>query len=163
MFLAWQRDRGADPGADRSTWWRPWLHVAAEITGRGVRVQRARIIVEPVSEYIQVTIKASPTPSVRSPCATSAATNPPSCSPTTIAAPAKDLFTRYAERMIIENELDAYLSGFHLDALTSGVPLNVDLNLRTYHPALIDAGFADLDQPIPWLDNRRVRFRFPPR
>jgi hypothetical protein len=132
-----------------------------------------------------------------------------------ITAPAKDLFTRYAERMIIENELDAYISGFHLDALTSAVPLNVDLdttltvvagnlyrilarqltryenataeriwrhfldtpgtlhvtddavtvdlNLRTYHPALIDAGFADLDQPIPWWNNRRLRFRFPPR
>jgi hypothetical protein len=132
-----------------------------------------------------------------------------------ITAPAKDLFTRYAERMIIENELDAYISGFHLDALTSGVSLNVDLdttltvvagnlyrmlarklsryetatperiwrhfldtpatlhvtdnavtvdlNLRTYHPALIDAGFADLDLPIPWWNNRRLRFRFPPR
>jgi hypothetical protein len=132
-----------------------------------------------------------------------------------ITTPAKDLFTRYAERMIIENELDAYISGFHLDALTSGVSLNVDLdttltvvagnlyrmlarkltryetatperiwrhfldtpgtlhvtdnaitvdlNLRTYHPALIDAGFADLDLPIPWWNNRRLRFRFPPR
>ena len=26
------------------------------------------------------------------------------------------------------NELDAYIAGFHLDALTSGVPLNVDLD-----------------------------------
>jgi len=129
--------------------------------------------------------------------------------------PTKDLFARYAERMIIENELDAYISGFHLDALTSGVSLNVDLdttltvvagnlyrmlarklsryetatperiwrhfldtpgtlhitndtitvdlNLRTYHPALIDAGFADLDLAIPWWNNRRIRFRFPPR
>ena len=41
---------------------------------------------------------------------------------------AKDLFARYAERMSIENELDAYISGFHLDALFSGVPLNVDLD-----------------------------------
>jgi hypothetical protein len=132
-----------------------------------------------------------------------------------LTAPAKDVFTRYAERMIIENELDAYISGFHLDALTSSVSLNVDLdttltvvagnlyrmlarklsryetatperiwrhfldtpgtlhvtddaitvdlNLRTYHPALIDAGFADLDLAIPWWDNRRLRFRFPPR
>jgi hypothetical protein len=40
---------------------------------------------------------------------------------------AKDLFARYAERMIIENELDAYISGFHLDALTSSIPLNADL------------------------------------
>jgi hypothetical protein len=37
------------------------------------------------------------------------------------------LDARYAERMMVENELDAYISGFHLDALTSGVPLNIDL------------------------------------
>ena len=30
--------------------------------------------------------------------------------------------------MSIENELDAYISGYHLDALSSGVPLNVDLD-----------------------------------
>jgi hypothetical protein len=24
------------------------------------------------------------------------------------------------------------------------------LNLRNHHPVLIDAGFADLDVPIPW-------------
>ena len=30
--------------------------------------------------------------------------------------------------MMAGNELDAYISGFHLDALTSGVPLNVDLD-----------------------------------
>lgn len=29
---------------------------------------------------------------------------------------------------MVENELDAYIGGFHLDALTSGVPLNVDLD-----------------------------------
>jgi transposase len=132
-----------------------------------------------------------------------------------LATPARDLFARYAERMLIENELDAYISGFHLDALTSGVPLNVDLdttltvvagnlyrllarkldryeqatpdkiwrhfldatgtlhitgdtvtcalNLRSHHPALIDAGFADLQVPIPWWDGRTLRFRFPPR
>ena len=40
----------------------------------------------------------------------------------------KQLFTRYAERMGIENELDAYIQGFHLDALSSGLPLNVDLD-----------------------------------
>src|SRR6266536_2709332 len=43
-------------------------------------------------------------------------------------APAKDLFARYAERMLIENELDAYIAGFHLDALSSGVPLYVDMD-----------------------------------
>jgi hypothetical protein len=117
--------------------------------------------------------------------------------------------------MMVENELDAYISGFHLDALTSGVPLNVDLdttltvvagnlyrllalklpryqhatpetlwrdfldatgslrindtsvtcalNLRSHHPALIDAGFAELQVPIPWWNGRTLRFRFPPR
>jgi transposase len=127
----------------------------------------------------------------------------------------KQLFTRYAERMGIENELDAYISGFHLDALSSGLPLNVDLDttltviagnlyrllarrlpryqhatpdriwrhfldstgtlhltddaltvdlrVRTYHPVLIDAGLADQTTPIPWLDGRQLRFRFPPR
>ena len=133
----------------------------------------------------------------------------------TIRSGAECLFARYAERMMVENELDAYISGFHLDALTSGVPLNVDLdttltvvagnlyrllalklsryeratpgtlwrdfldatgtlhidpagvtcalNLRSHHPALIDAGFADLQTPIPWWDGRSLRFRFPPR
>jgi hypothetical protein len=45
-----------------------------------------------------------------------------------LATAAKDLFGRYAERMIIENELDADISGFHLNALASGLPLNVDLD-----------------------------------
>ena len=127
----------------------------------------------------------------------------------------KQLFARYAERMTIENELDAYISGFHLNALSSGLPLNVDidatltviagnlyrllarhlpryenatpdklwrhfldgtgtihttndtltveLNIRTYHPVLIAAGFADTPTPIPWLNDRELRFRFPPR
>jgi len=132
-----------------------------------------------------------------------------------LATPARDLFARYAERMTAENELDAYIGGFRLDALTSGVPLNADLdttltvaagnlyrllalqlpryenatpdriwrhfldaagtlhiddtgvtcalNLRSHHPVLIDAGFADLQVPIPWWDGRTLRFRFPPR
>lgn len=132
-----------------------------------------------------------------------------------LTTPAKDLFTRYAERMIIENELDADISGFHLNALSSGLPLNVDLDttltvlagncyrllartlpryelatpdrlwrhfldntgtltvaedhvrvdlaLRTYTPALIDAGLPELDLPIPWWGQRRLRFGFPPR
>src|SRR5450755_3309549 len=127
----------------------------------------------------------------------------------------KQLFARYAERMTIENELDAYISGFHLNALSSGLPLNVDLdttltviagnlyrllarrltryeratpdklrrhfldatgtihttndtltvelNIRTYHPVLIAAGLADQATPIPWLNGRELRLRFPPR
>ena len=132
-----------------------------------------------------------------------------------LTTPGKNLFARYAERMMVGNELDAYIGGFHLDALTSGVPLNVDLdttltvvagnlyrllalklsryeratpgtlwrdfldatgtlhiddtgvtcalNLRSHHPALIDAGFAELQAPIPWWGGRTLRFRFPPR
>lgn len=45
-----------------------------------------------------------------------------------LATAAKDLFSRYAERMIIENQLDADISGFHLNALSSGLPLNIDLD-----------------------------------
>ncbi|MCA1700482.1 MAG: hypothetical protein LC790_16915 [Actinobacteria bacterium] len=129
--------------------------------------------------------------------------------------PVKQIFARYAERMTIENELDAYIQGFHLNALSSGLPLNVDLdttltviagnlyrllarrlaryehatpdkiwrhfldatgtvratndaltvdlNVRTYHPVLIAAGYADTPTPIPWLGGRELRFRFPPR
>jgi len=128
---------------------------------------------------------------------------------------AKDLFGRYAERMIIENELDADISGFSLNALASGLPLNVDLDttltvvagntyrllarklpryeqatpdrlwrhfldntgrivvaddhvrvdlaVRTYTPVLIDAGYPELDLPVPWWGGRTLRFGFPPR
>jgi len=132
-----------------------------------------------------------------------------------VTTPGKNLFARYAERMMVENELDACIAGFHLDALISGVPLNVDLdttltvvagnlyrllalklsryeraipetlwrdfldatgtlhinpagvtcalNLRSHHPVLIDAGFAELETQIPWWDGRTLKFRFPPR
>jgi transposase len=132
-----------------------------------------------------------------------------------LVTPAKDLFGRYAERMIIENELDADISGFGLNALASGLPLNVDLDttltvlagnayrllarklpryeqatpdrlwrhfldntgkitvaddhvrvdlaVRTYTPVLIDAGYPELDLPIPWWQGRTLRFGFPPR
>ena len=132
-----------------------------------------------------------------------------------LTTPAKALFTRYAERMLVENELDAYIGGFHLDALSSGLPLNVDVDttltvlagnlyrllarklpryeratpdrlwrhfidatgtlhvtengltvdlaVRTYHPVLIDAGFADQAITIPWWNGRTLRYRFPPR
>lgn len=132
-----------------------------------------------------------------------------------LSSAAKELFTRYAERMLIENELDAYISGFHLDALSSGLPLNVDLDttltvvagnvyrlfahelaryqhatpdrlyrhfidatgklhitddhvtvelgVKTYTPVLLEAGYRELDVPIPWWTGRRLRFSFPAR
>ena len=115
--------------------------------------------------------------------------------------------------MIIENELDADIYGFHLNALSAGLPLNVDLDttltvlagncyrlltrklpryqlatpdwlwrhfldntetvtvaedhvrvdlaLRTYTPVLINAGFPELDIPIPWWGRRSLRFGSP--
>ena len=129
------------------------------------------------------------------------------------ATAAKNLFARYAERMTIWNELDADISGFHLNAISSGLPLNVDLDttltvlagncyrllartppryelatpdrirrhflddfgtvevfddhvrvdlaLRTYAPVLIDAGFPQLEVPVPWWGGRTLRFGFP--
>jgi hypothetical protein len=123
----------------------------------------------------------------------------------------RDLFARYAERMLIENELASFISGFHLDALASGLALNVDvdttltviagnlyrllsrslkryenktperihrhfidttgilrvdadhvtvqLSRRTWTPVLLQAGFGDLDLPVPWWGGRRLRFR----
>ena len=41
---------------------------------------------------------------------------------------AKDLFGRYVERMIIENELDADLSRCQPNALASGLTLNLELD-----------------------------------
>ena len=132
-----------------------------------------------------------------------------------MATAAVHLFGRYAEQMIIENQLDADISGFGLNALASGLPLNVDLDttltvlagntyrllarklpryglatpdrlwrhfldttgtvhvhpdhvrvdlaLRTYTPVLIDAGFPELETTIPWWNDRKLRFGFPPR
>ncbi|RPE35047.1 DUF6879 family protein [Kitasatospora cineracea] len=51
-FVEWKAGYRLDPD-DRQSWWRPWLDVIAETTGRGVEVRRARIVSEPVSEYIR--------------------------------------------------------------------------------------------------------------
>ncbi|MFD5700641.1 DUF6879 family protein [Streptomyces lasiicapitis] len=50
-FKAWREGFRHDPG-DRASWWRPWLDLIQETVGRGVVVRRARIVSEPVSEYI---------------------------------------------------------------------------------------------------------------
>jgi hypothetical protein len=52
MFVAWQAGHHADR-ADRESWWRPWLDVMAQTVDRGVDLRRARIVSEPVSEYIR--------------------------------------------------------------------------------------------------------------
>ncbi|MGH3154951.1 MAG: DUF6879 family protein, partial [Streptosporangiaceae bacterium] len=52
MFIAWQQGHRDDP-ADRASWWRPWLDLVAGLRSRDVQVRRARIVSEPVSEYIR--------------------------------------------------------------------------------------------------------------
>lgn len=51
-FAAWQAGHRDDP-EDRSQWWRPWLDLVAAAVERGAAVRRARIVSEPVSEYIR--------------------------------------------------------------------------------------------------------------
>ncbi|MEU8713630.1 DUF6879 family protein [Streptomyces sp. NPDC048663] len=51
-FADWRAGFRHDPG-DRASWWRPWLDLIQETVGRGVVVRRARIVSEPVSEYIR--------------------------------------------------------------------------------------------------------------
>jgi hypothetical protein len=51
-FADWRAGARLDP-ADRDSWWRPWLDLIATTVARGVVVRRARIVSEPVSEYIR--------------------------------------------------------------------------------------------------------------
>ncbi|MFD8063486.1 DUF6879 family protein [Streptomyces cyaneofuscatus] len=51
-FAAWRQGERFDPD-DRDSWWRPWLDLVQEVTAKGVRVRRARIVSEPLSEYIR--------------------------------------------------------------------------------------------------------------
>jgi hypothetical protein len=51
-FLAWQHGHRLDPAA-RDSWWRPWLDVVAAASGRGVAMRRARIVSEPISDYVR--------------------------------------------------------------------------------------------------------------
>lgn len=51
-FIAWQKGKRLDP-ADRSSWWRPFLDTVVEATARGVVMRRARIVSEPVTDYIK--------------------------------------------------------------------------------------------------------------
>ncbi|WP_371782092.1 DUF6879 family protein [Streptosporangium subroseum] len=51
-FHAWQAGHRLNPG-DRSSWWRPWLQNIVNAVARGTDVRRARIVSEPVSDYIR--------------------------------------------------------------------------------------------------------------
>jgi Family of unknown function (DUF6879) len=48
-FVAWQRDPSIDP----LNWYGFWLDLVCPLVARGVAVQRARIVSEPISEYIR--------------------------------------------------------------------------------------------------------------
>ena len=52
MFIAWQQGHRYDP-ADWDSWWRPWLDIVVAARSRGIIIRRARIVSEPVSEYIR--------------------------------------------------------------------------------------------------------------
>jgi transposase len=127
---------------------------------------------------------------------------------------AKQLIERYAKRWLIENQLSAQIRAFHLDALSTQVPLAVDLDttlsviadsiyrhfakrLSGYHtatpdtifrhfiktpgqlhitptgvevrlkprsrtPVLLDAGYHQRTTTIPWWDDRKLTYSFPP-
>ncbi|MFE9296300.1 DUF6879 family protein [Streptomyces niveus] len=51
-FADWRAGHRLNPD-DRESWWRPWLDLITETVSRGVTVRRARIVSEPVSEYIR--------------------------------------------------------------------------------------------------------------
>ncbi|MER5866185.1 DUF6879 family protein [Kitasatospora sp. NPDC002040] len=51
-FAEWQAGVRLDRD-DRATWWRPWLDLIADSVARGVEIRRARIVSEPVTEYIR--------------------------------------------------------------------------------------------------------------
>ncbi|MGW2401751.1 DUF6879 family protein [Kitasatospora sp. NPDC001664] len=51
-FAEWQAGVRLDPD-DRSTWWRPWLDLISDSVARGVEIRRARIVSEPVTDYIR--------------------------------------------------------------------------------------------------------------
>lgn len=51
-FAAWRRGHRVD-WANRTSWWSEFNEKVAEAVGRGVVVRRARIVSEPVTDYIR--------------------------------------------------------------------------------------------------------------
>jgi uncharacterized protein DUF6879 len=51
VFAGWSQGRRHGP-ADWAAWWGPWTGIVAAARSRGVIIRRARIVSEPVSEYI---------------------------------------------------------------------------------------------------------------
>jgi hypothetical protein len=53
MFTAWQREGFRDDPGNPGPSWRSWFDLVAGLRGRGAQIRRARIVSEPVSEYIR--------------------------------------------------------------------------------------------------------------
>ncbi|MEU6415997.1 DUF6879 family protein [Streptomyces spiralis] len=51
-FEAWRRGERID-WDNRQSWWDDYLQTIADTVGRGVAIRRARVVSEPVSEYIR--------------------------------------------------------------------------------------------------------------
>ncbi len=51
-WLAWRSGRPID-AADRSTWWNPYYDLLVAAVERGAQIRRARIVSEPVADYIR--------------------------------------------------------------------------------------------------------------
>ncbi|MEU1375311.1 DUF6879 family protein [Streptomyces triculaminicus] len=51
-FSAWQRGHRTD-WEDRASWWHPFYQGVSDAVARGVVVRRARVVSEPVTEYIR--------------------------------------------------------------------------------------------------------------
>ena len=151
----WQQATGSDPGLLVFDSQLTTYKILGELSGRGIRwltlrqrgkTELARLDALPARDWTTVTIARSgryrrprlhedmiKLTGISSRVRQIAVKNIGRDEPTLIitndlTSPGKNLFARYAERMMAGNELDAYISGFHLDALTSGVSLNVDLD-----------------------------------
>ncbi|MFD9599424.1 DUF6879 family protein [Streptomyces sp. NPDC059970] len=59
-FIAWQHGQRLDL-ADRSSWWGPWHDHVQAATARGVTIRRARIVSEPVTDYVRYEHDLTPT------------------------------------------------------------------------------------------------------
>jgi len=51
-FEAWQQGHRVE-WSDRASWWRPFHQQIADAVARGVTVRRARVVCEPVTDYIR--------------------------------------------------------------------------------------------------------------
>lgn len=52
IFQAWLSGERPDP-TDRESWWDPWWQLTADTTARGVAILRARVVSEPISDYVR--------------------------------------------------------------------------------------------------------------